>query len=82
MNNLSQEGLHALAALNKWFEASGHDVTNSTLDVWKITPYRDAYIFSSGQGRRSNVLYLVRGESVCPLSASTGSLEEAYLALK
>lgn len=81
MSEFDQEGSAALAVLNEWFRARGHDVSGSTEDAWNVAPYRDAFIFSSGQGRRSNTLYLVRGQSVSPFSAAADSLEDAYSAL-
>ena len=71
----------ALNALNAWFTAKGHDASGSTPDAWNISPYRDAFIFSSGHGRRSNTLYMVRGRSVLLLSAGATSLKDAFLAL-
>ncbi|MET4143872.1 hypothetical protein [Arthrobacter sp. UYCo732] len=69
---------HALAVLNDWFAGKGSSVAGSTADAWNITSYRDAFLFSSGGGRRSNTLYVVLGRSVCQFAASTGSLEDAY----
>lgn len=69
----------ALDALNAWFAARGHDVTGSTPDAWNITAFEEAFIFSAGQGRRSNTLYMVRGLSVLQLSSAFGiSFKDAY----
>ncbi len=71
----------ALRTLNAWLEARGQDVDHSTSESWNVASYRDALVFSSGQGRRSNMLYLVRGSSVSPFSPAVASLDDAYLAL-
>lgn len=71
----------ALAALNAWLSEHGQDTSASTKDAWNISEYRDARVFSPAGGRRSNVLYLVLGDSVAWFSPARTTLEEAYSVL-
>lgn len=71
----------ALTTLNARFETQGMDIGGSTLDAWNVTDYRDAVVFSSAAGARSNRAYLVRGDTVEAFSPSDTTIDEAYNAL-
>lgn len=71
----------ALAVLNVWLSDQGNDTSASTEESWNISEYRDAYLFSPSGGRRSNVLYLVLGDSVAWFSPARTTIEKTYSAL-
>ena len=71
----------ALVTLNAWLVQRDQSIQSSDEGDWAITEYRDAFVFSPAGGRRSNLLYVVRGDRVEPFSPATTALDEVYRGL-
>ena len=76
--NVDQNELLALKVLNEWFVDHGYSVPESTEEAWNVTTYKDTHISSPSDGRRANVLYLVRSECVISFSLFNESTEHTY----
>ena len=68
----------ALATLNAWLARRDQNISSSYEAAWAIAEYRDAFVFSPSGGRRSNLLYVVRGTRVMSFSPATATLDEVY----
>lgn len=73
------ESIHAL---NAWFAEHNENYRISNKEDWEISEYRDAFLFSPSDGRRSNLLFLVRGTDVSVFSPASSSIEEVYSNIK
>ena len=68
----------AHATLNAWLAQRDESFSSSQEAAWTISEYRDAFVFSPPEGRRTNLLYVVRGPRVRSFSPATDSLDEVY----
>jgi hypothetical protein len=71
----------AIAVLTHWCSQRGLAGVDAADDNWQASVFEDCFIIRPSGGRRSNQLYLVRGESVIAFSPATTSLGDAYAAL-
>ena len=67
----------AVATLNSWLAHRDQHISTANEGDWTISEYRDAFVFSP-LGRRSNLLYVVRGSRVRSFSPATATLDQVY----
>ncbi len=70
----------ALDVLNTYYSETGRDVTNSVLDSWNITPYLEAFVLVSVEGK-NNIAYMVKNRTVImysPVYKTDAEIYEAH----
>jgi len=70
----------AIAVLARWLSQHGA-AADAGEDGWQVSAFEDCFLLTPSGGRRSNQLYLVRGQSVVAFSPATMSLDDAYATL-
>ncbi len=81
MGNIELEGAAAVETLNKWLNNNGGQDVKTTVNDWVWHKIDDAILFSPIGGRRSNRLYLVKGDKVVAYSPSVTTFNQAYVKL-
>ena len=71
----------AVETLNRWAVENGVFDAHSTLDDWNVSEFKDALVFTPSGQRRSNLVYLVRGDAVSAFPPSVVSFDEGYAQL-
>ncbi|WP_404290736.1 hypothetical protein [Glutamicibacter arilaitensis] len=71
----------AIATLNGWLAEHGVPDAHTTPEDWEISPFQDALLIVPANQRRTNRVYLVRGEMVSAFSPSTTTFDEGYARL-
>ncbi|MDO4258411.1 MAG: hypothetical protein Q4C87_02705 [Actinomycetaceae bacterium] len=64
-----------------WLQREGEELPQVKPSDWDINPYRTAYLIAPSEGRRSNRLYLVRGNDGVAFAPSAMRIEDAYAKL-